>query len=57
MTVEEVSELIGRSVSSIYGDEKKGAFPERIKLGWSSRWRTDEVLVWIEEPAAKRARR
>lgn len=57
LTVEEVSELIGRSVSSIYGYEKKGAFPERIKLGSSSRWRKGEVLAWIEEQAAKRARR
>lgn len=57
LTVEEVSELIGRSVSSIYGDEKKGAFPERIKLGSSSRWRKDEVLAWIEEQAARRAGR
>ena len=54
LTVEEVSEMIGRSVSSIYGDEKKGVFPSPLKLGASSRWRKDEVLAWIEEQAAKR---
>lgn len=57
LTVEEVSQLIGRSVSTIYGDEKKGAFPERLKLGSSSRWRKDEVLGWIEEQSAKRGGR
>lgn len=57
LTIEEVSQLIGRSVSTIYGDEKKGAFPERLKLGSSSRWRKDEVLGWIEEQSAKRGGR
>ena len=56
ISVEEVSELIGRSKSSIYSDEKKGVFPARLKLGSSSRWRRDEVLAWIEEQAAIRGR-
>ena len=38
-------------------DEKKGVFPERLKLGSSSRWRKDEVLAWIEEQSAKRGGR
>ena len=57
LSVEQISQLIGRSVSTIYGDEKKGAFPERIKLGSSTRWRKDEVLAWIEEQSAKRGGR
>ena len=57
LSVEEVSEMIGRSVSSIYSDEKKGLFPSPLKLGASSRWRKDEVLAWIEEQAAKRGGR
>ena len=57
LSIDEVSELIGRSQSSIYEDEKKGVFPERLKLGSSSRWRKDEVLAWIEEQSAKRGGR
>lgn len=46
-------EMIGRSNSTIYADVKKGAFPEGIKLGSSTRWMRTEVLAWIEEQAAK----
>ena len=57
LTVSEVSELIGRSTSTIYADVKKGAFPEGIKLGSSTRWKKTEVLAWIEEQAGKRGDR
>lgn len=57
LTVSEVGELIGRSSSTIYADVKKGAFPEGIKLGSSTRWKKPEVLAWIEEQAAKRGDR
>ena len=57
LAVSEVSELIGRSNSTIYADVKKGAFPEGIKLGSSTRWKRTEVLAWIEEQAAKRGDR
>jgi predicted DNA-binding transcriptional regulator AlpA len=56
LSVEEVSALIGRSRSTIYQDEKNGTFPQRIKLGSSTRWKKAEVLAWIEEQAAKRDR-
>ena len=54
LTVQEVSTLVGRSRSSIYEDEKKGQFPERVKIGASSRWVRTEVLGWIAEHAARR---
>ncbi|MXO48626.1 AlpA family phage regulatory protein [Erythrobacter vulgaris] len=54
LTVKEVSTLVGRSRSSIYEDEKKGQFPERVKIGASSRWAKSEVLAWIAEQATKR---
>lgn len=57
LDVSEVSELIGRSNSTIYADVKKGAFPEGIKLGSSTRWKKTEVLAWVEEQAAKRGDR
>ncbi|MCD1623499.1 helix-turn-helix transcriptional regulator [Citromicrobium bathyomarinum] len=56
LTVEEVSTLISRSVSSIYDYENKGQFPERVKIGASSRWLKTEVLAWIAEQAAKRGK-
>ncbi len=57
LSVEQVSDLIGRSNSTIYADVKKGAFPEGIKLGSSTRWKKSEVLAWVEEQAAKRGDR
>ncbi len=54
LTIGEVSKLVRRSQSTIYEDEKKGTFPQRLKLGSSSRWKKTEVLAWIEEQAAKR---
>lgn len=54
LTVEEVSTLINRSRSSIYNYEKTGQFPQRVKIGASSRWLKTEVFVWIAEQAAKR---
>ena len=54
LTVKEVSTLVGRSRSSIYEDEKKGHFPDRVKIGVSSRWAKSEVLAWIAEQAARR---
>jgi predicted DNA-binding transcriptional regulator AlpA len=54
LTVKEVSTLVGRSRSSIYEDEKKGQFPEHVKIGASSRWVKSEVLAWIAEQATKR---
>ena len=54
LTVEEVSTLINRSRSSIYDYEKKGQFPERVKIGASSRWLKTGVHAWIAEQAAKR---
>jgi predicted DNA-binding transcriptional regulator AlpA len=56
LSVEEVSALIGRSRSTVYQDEKNGKFPQRVKLGFSTRWLKTEVLAWIEEQAAKRDR-
>lgn len=56
LTVEEVSTLINRSRSSIYDYEKKGQFPERVKIGASSRWLKTEVHAWIAEQAAKRGK-
>ncbi len=56
LTLKQVSALIGRSSSTIYADEASGTFPERIKLGSSSRWKKSEVLAWVEEQAARRTR-
>ena len=54
LSIDEEIDLIGRSRSTIYDDEKKGAFPRRLKLGSSTRWMKSEVLAWIAEQAAKR---
>ena len=56
LTIQEVAELTTRSKSTIYQGEKDGTFPQRLKLGSSSRWKKDEVMAWIEERAARRER-
>lgn len=54
LTIKEISKLIGKSESSIHQYVKDGKFPEQLKLGASARWKLTEVLVWIEEHAARR---
>ena len=54
LTIKDVSELTTRSKFTIYQAEKDGTFPERLKLGSSSRWKKDEVMAWIEDQAARR---
>ena len=56
LSIKEVSELIGKSQSSIHQYVKEGLFPEQLKLGASARWKLTEVLAWIEEQAARRNR-
>ena len=56
LTIMEGAELTTRSKSTIYQGEKDGTFPQRLKLGSSSRWKKDEVMAWIEEQATRRER-
>lgn len=51
---DEVLALVKFGHSSLYNKIRDEGFPEPIKLGAASRWRRREVLMWIEEQAAKR---
>jgi len=49
LSINDVSELISRSKSSIYADIKKGVFPPPVKIGTKiSRWREDAINEWIK---------
>lgn len=54
ISIDQVAELVGRGRSTIYQMVKDGDFPEPLKIGSSSRWKHPEILLWIEEQAAKR---
>lgn len=56
LKLEEVENLVTFKRSSIYTKIEDEGFPEPIKLGAASRWNKREVLLWIEEQAAKRGR-
>ena len=46
----QVEQLCGLSTSSLYRAMRHGDFPEPLKIGARSvRWRSDEILSWIEE--------
>jgi prophage regulatory protein len=45
----EVSKMIGLSRSSIYQMIERGRFPAGVHVGARARrWRTGEVVVWLE---------
>ena len=54
LNIGQVAELVGRGRSTIYQMVKDGDFPEPLKIGSSSRWKKQEILLWIEEQAARR---
>ena len=54
ISIDQVAQLVGRGRSTIYQMVKDGDFPEPLKIGSSSRWKHSEILLWIEEQAAKR---
>ncbi len=47
LTKEHMSELLGRSVRSIYRWEREGRLPSSVNLGSQRLWVLDEVLKWI----------
>ncbi|MGY6637612.1 MAG: helix-turn-helix domain-containing protein [Erythrobacter sp.] len=54
LSIGQVADLVRRGRSTIYQMVKDGDFPEPLKIGSSSRWKKHEILLWIEEQAAKR---
>lgn len=49
MSKKEVSKFIGFSMSFIDQKLREGKFPEPIKQGRHSRWRTSAIVSWMEE--------
>lgn len=43
LTVKQVSELVGLGKSTIWGQVRKGNFPEPIRIGRSTRWRRADL--------------
>jgi prophage regulatory protein len=49
LRVGEVTEMTGLSRTTIWRRERKGEFPQRVKLGPQAvGWRADEIEEWIE---------
>lgn len=54
LRMREVEDVTGWKRSMIYHAIRHHGFPPPIKLGKSSRWRADEVAIWLEQRRAKR---
>jgi predicted DNA-binding transcriptional regulator AlpA len=48
IALNEVMQIVGLGRTRIYGMIASGDFPPPIKIGKSSRWRSDFVRDWIE---------
>jgi predicted DNA-binding transcriptional regulator AlpA len=49
LTVEQVSQLIGRSVITLEKDRLYGTGPRYVKLGRLVRYRPEDVRAWVAE--------
>jgi predicted DNA-binding transcriptional regulator AlpA len=47
LTIHELSGLLKISHRSIWRLVRQGQLPAPIRLGSSSRWRSDQIVVWI----------
>jgi predicted DNA-binding transcriptional regulator AlpA len=43
-----LSELLQRSLASLYRDDAAGRLPAGLKIGGSKRWRYSEIVAWVE---------
>jgi len=61
LRITDVCELLGVKKSTVYDwlDPKsarfKVAMPRPLKIGAATRWRTDELLLWVETLSDERA--
>ncbi|MGD9854065.1 MAG: helix-turn-helix transcriptional regulator [Planctomycetaceae bacterium] len=49
LTVLEVARMLGMSTRSVWRLAKQNRCPLPLKLGRSTRWRTAEIEIWIEQ--------
>jgi predicted DNA-binding transcriptional regulator AlpA len=43
-----LSDLLRRSVASLYRDDSAGRLPAGLRIGASKRWRYSEIVAWVE---------
>lgn len=53
LTLSEVEQMTTRKSSTIYKLESESQFPQRIKIGSSTRWKRTEVEAWLSEQIAR----
>lgn len=49
MTVEQVSEYLGKPVGSLYNWRWRGIGPRAVKVGRSLRYRAADVEAWLDQ--------
>lgn len=49
LTADELAEMLKVSTRTLWRLLSKGALPEPVRLGGSTRWRLHEVQQWIDE--------
>jgi prophage regulatory protein len=52
MRVKEVARYVAMSPASVWRLVAKGEFPKPVKVGGATRWRTEQVVEWVQEQEA-----
>jgi prophage regulatory protein len=53
LTVQEVAQLLGRGVRTIWRWTEKGKFPKPIKIEGSTLWRRADIELFVQEGSFK----
>jgi predicted DNA-binding transcriptional regulator AlpA len=53
--VRALARMLGRSISSIFRDDKAGRIPRPLGIGGSKRWRRKEILLWVNSGCPDRS--
>lgn len=53
VTVKQLGETLQKSKATIYRWVKQGLFPQPIKVGNSTLWKTSDINHWIAEQGGK----
>jgi predicted DNA-binding transcriptional regulator AlpA len=52
----EMGRLLGVNKSTVWSWHSSGRIPQPVKIGGTTRWRTEEIRQWIDEGCPARAR-
>ena len=48
LMVEQVAQMVGLGIRTIWSKVSAGEFPRPVRIGRATRWRRSEILQWID---------